>query len=387
MYKTDFYCDAVYPLQNTYLNVSQNYATDRGGGIYAISSTIKLGEARIEIIPSSINVNIDKNKAKRGGGIYLEANTKLKSYLETTSLLSLNENLADYGGAIFVADDTSPGACFNASYEEYTDCFMQVLEQNMVISKIIPSYSFKENYAVISGHNLYGGLLDRCTFHYIPTPIGTIVDDVIFVFEHIMNVSKDTISSDPMRVCFCTKDNLKQDCSYQPPSIQVRKGSNFTVSVIAIDQVYHVKSSVPVHSYLRSSESNLAKGQVTQVTTKTCSDLTYTIYSPHKSEELTLYASGPYKDANPSQGRITINFFPCKCPVGFQEIETNTTCECVCDQRLLPYITQCEPTTQRLIREGDFWISNTTSSTDLVEYLIYPHCPLDRLLYKNKDTG
>lgn len=105
--------------------------------------------------------------------------------------------------------------------------------------------------------------------------------------------------------------------------------------------------------------------------------MTYTIYSPHKSEELTLYASGPCKDANPSQGRITINFLPCKCPVGFQEIETNTTCECVCDQRLLPYITQCESTTQRLIREGDFWISNTTSSTDLVEYLIYPHCPLD----------
>ena len=140
MYKGDFYCDAIYPLQNTYLNISQNYATDRGGGIYAISSNIKLGEARIEIIPSSINVNIDKNKAKRGGGIYLEANTKLKSYLETTSFLSLNENLADYGGAIFVADDTSPGACFNASYEEYTDCFMQVLEQNMVI--YIKDYSF-----------------------------------------------------------------------------------------------------------------------------------------------------------------------------------------------------------------------------------------------------
>ena len=66
-----------------------------------------------------ININIDKNKAKRGGGIYLlEANTKLKSYLENTSLLSLNKNLADCGGAIFVADDTSPGACFNTSYEE-----------------------------------------------------------------------------------------------------------------------------------------------------------------------------------------------------------------------------------------------------------------------------
>ena len=30
MYKSDFYCDTVYPLQDTYLNVSQNCATDRG---------------------------------------------------------------------------------------------------------------------------------------------------------------------------------------------------------------------------------------------------------------------------------------------------------------------------------------------------------------------
>ena len=210
-YKSEFYCDTEYPLQNTYLNISGNSATDRGGGIYAISSTIKLGEARTEteMFQSSVNVNINKNKAKlHGGGIYLEANTKLKSYLENASLLSLDKNLAEYGGAIFIADDTSSGACFNTSYEEYTDCFMQVLQQDKLISNLVPTYSSKEIYAMISGHDLYGGLLDRCTIHYICTPIRIIADDVIFV---LINVSMDTISSDPMRVCFCERGKPEND--------------------------------------------------------------------------------------------------------------------------------------------------------------------------------
>ena len=375
LYKSEFYCDTQYPLQNTQLNISSNRAVNRGGGIYAISSSIKLGEARIELFPSTVGVYLLANRANKGGGIGFEANAKLTLYLETSSRFILHHNLADYGGAMYVADDTNSGTCFNASYEDYTGCFIEALWQDEGLAPVTPTYSFHENFAKISGHNLYGGLLDRCTTSWVHTQVGIITANVFFYLQNVSNVSIDTISSDPMRLCFCKSG--KPDCSYSPYPIYVRKGRNFTVSLVAVDQVLHTKDYIPIHSNLSSTESKLGIGQLTQITNLkgTCSSLTFTVYSPHMTEELTLYASGPCKDARPSQGRLAINFLPCVCPIGFEEIETNMSCECECDPRLRPYITECNAETKTVVREGDFWISYSNST--LGDYLIYPHCPLD----------
>ena len=56
--------------------------------------------------------------------------------------------------------------------------------------------------------------------------------------KSISNIDTDSIRSSPVRVCFCGPNN-RQDCSYEPPTIKVKKGESFNVSLVAVDQVNH----------------------------------------------------------------------------------------------------------------------------------------------------
>ena len=150
------------------------------------------------------------------------------------------------------------------------------------------------------------------------------------------------------------------------------KGHNFTISLVAVDQVKN-SVSANIHGSLISALGGLGESQTNQRIGKECTNLTYTIFSPSKSAHLILYPIGPCKNASLSHKRVTIEFLPCKCTTGFQPSNTDDTkCECVCDIRLRPYITEYDYRTKTLTRKGSFWITNVSSS-----YLIYPYCPLD----------
>ena len=93
-----------------------------------------------------------------------------------------------------------------------------------------------------------------------------------------------------------------------------------------------------------------------------------------------MYADGPCKDVTLSQRRLSIQFIPCSCPIGFQTTNTERTrCECKCDSAVEEYITECDPKTETLVRKGNFWISyiNATDKSSEYKCLIYPYCPLD----------
>ncbi len=107
-------------------NIAEN-----GGGIYAVAITIELTRS---------HVNIDSNTATTsGGGVYLQQSSKLylfKKKPEHQSYfvrLVINNNSAEYGGGIFVADDTESGACRvgatknDATKIIFTDCFIQTI--------------------------------------------------------------------------------------------------------------------------------------------------------------------------------------------------------------------------------------------------------------------
>ena len=72
------------------------------------------------------------------------------------------ENTADYGGAVYVDDDTNSGTY--ASVPK-TECFFQVLATHAEILPNIKTQSmhFSQNYVHSSSSILYGGLLDRCS--------------------------------------------------------------------------------------------------------------------------------------------------------------------------------------------------------------------------------
>ena len=387
--------------RNTF-NVLDNKAKSTGGGIHAINSLITVYVDRRSSKPASMN--LIKNSAQRGGGIYLESAAQIR--IQKTQSINDNvinkvsmffkSNSADYGEAIYVADETYFDICARESNTSSTtsrngECFIQVLSPQATINHRynLVSVEFMSNNN--SGSLVFGGLLDRCT----PDPFAEIftkylshqvyIDGETYL-KGISNIDTDSIRSSPVRVCFCGPDDWP-DCSYEPPTIKVKKGESFNVSLVAVDQVNHTVANVMIHSSLKHTQSGLGEGQLTHVTNNACTNLTFNIYSRYTSEQLTLYAEGPCRNTSRSQRTVSVSFKPCNCPIGFQPKNMERkqiNCECVCDSKLSPCITDgdCNYLTESLSRKGNFWITyvDNSSRDNSSDYLIYPHCPLDYCL-------
>ena len=353
-----------------------NNVAVRGGGIHAPSSTIAVFQ--------SGTLQITNNSAKFGGGIYLEVNPKLYILKNTPTfsyLMTLTGNYANYGGGLYVSDDTNSGACSPDS-----ECFIQTLalhqqtsasEFNRVNTENILFY---ENTASEQGPNLFGGLLDRC----IPSPFAEVYQKQIIYYSgatylgNISNVDIDSISSQPVRLCFCNNEH-EPVCSSTPPVIRVQKGKAFNVSLVAVDQVNHtVDANITVS--LSSSDGGFDEGQQIQSVVRNCNNLTFNVFSPHGFETLNLYSDGPCESATLSTSHVTIQFIECTCPVGFEPLsksQSPTKCDCVCDSALSPYITECNITTSSVLRKDtNSWITYI-NDTDPPEYVIYQNCPFD----------
>ena len=363
------------------LELINNQAGDKGGGVYAIGSYVSVENAGM--------ISLQENRAKHaGGGMTLELNSKLY-VLVITELgipppytLTFANNSADYGGAVYVADETNSGTCASKSYKiasTTTECFIQLLTvQNIFEDRnnynIIVTM-FADNHAYISGSNIFGGLLDRCTIskfsarHYRQH---NIVDGATY-FTYISEINQfDSVSSEPVRVCFCNESKLP-DCSYHPQPVKVQKGKRFSVSLVAVDQVNNTVPNATIRSHLLYG--GLGENQLIQSTHEGCTDLMFEVSSLNKSEQLILYADGPCKDAPLSQSILEINFTSCDCPIGFQQnTAIQTKCECECNSALHPYVSNCDPKVETISREGDFWVDFVEESRS---FLIHPHCPFD----------
>ena len=370
------------------LEIIDNSATEKGGGIHAISSILQID------VESLVRVII--NYAKLGGGICLEINAKvyiLKQYNNyALKALPLNffANSADYGGAVYIADDTNSAMCASTSHRglsALTECSIQVLAlyNGKVKNILLKNVNFTGNRAYVIGPSLFGGLLDRCTI----SPFAEInlqknlteYRDGASYFNLISTISESinsTTHSHPVQLCFCR--NGQPDYELKSINVTVKKGETFTVSLVAVDQVNHTLNAT-VQNVLSSNLGGLGEDQTLQNTTKDCTNLSYSVFSPHESEQLTLFANGPCKNAELSLGRITINFLPCSCPIGFEPDATeSTTCICKCDSQLQHFITECHQQSRMLVRKDSFWISyynSTSASLSGYNYLIYSNCPLD----------
>ena len=101
------------------------------------------------------------------------------------------------------------------------------------------------------------------------------------------------------------------------------------------------------------------------------------MFSPHNSETINLFADGPCGNSKLSIELLQINFTECTCRVGFQPLDSDTRCECVCDSKLSRYITDCNSTTEIVVRTNtNAWITHTNDS-DSPGYIIHPNCPFD----------
>ena len=355
-------------------NISNNHAL-KGGGIHAISSTITVHHQG--------NFNLINNVARNGGGMYLQVNSRLyllKSdwSVNTSDVLTFIGNHANKGGAVYVADDTNSGSCSST-----VECFIQALalyikKPNVNVKINTLHVLFSKNTADEHWSDIFGGLLDRC----IPSPFSEVYlkkkvhySGVTYV-GNISNVTLDSIASKPLRLCFCTSDG-QQDCSYQLPTIRVMRGETFTVPLVAVDQVNHsIESNIT--SSLSSFDGGFGEDQQSQRVHKSCTNLTFNVFSSHDSEKIKLYADGPCASSTPSTRHVNIQFINCSCPIGFDPTNSDPTrCECDCNKDISHYITNCNHTTKSILRVNtNSWITYI-NDTDTSGYVIYPNCPFD----------
>ena len=353
-------------------NIADNQATERGGGIHAVNSFVIVERG----------VHFVNNEAEYGGGISLEMNGKLyglatSSSSSTTPLLTFTANKANYGGAMHVADETNPLLCSSTSSwsnSSNSECFIQSLFLNSV-AMLMQTMHFSDNSAEISGSNLYGGLLDRCTIRDLPSAGANFVDGASN-FKKLSGITElETIASDPVRICFCR--NGQPDCDYNLSFIEIKRGESIDINIVAVDHVNHTINDTTIHASLNSTVGSLGEGQETQRTYTGCTELSYDLLSPHDSEQLLLYAEGPCRDRGISQVSAVIQILPCTCPIGFARSERERTrCLCDCDPELRSYITECDPSEGSVVRKGNFWIMHVNVTVSNSGYLIYPNCPL-----------
>ena len=396
----------LFSLQDSTLFISRNTATEKGGGIYAVSSSIKsvvtgsqdtgLNGKESEQYKGAI-LNITDNSAQRGGGICLEANSKiimLKDFIFRTTMrstLNFVGNSALFGGAIYVDDESNSGSCVSNPFEiraAKSECFMSVVSTQTIVTArtnfSLSNVQFDKNSATLSGSTLFGGLLDRCIvspFNEVDRTINRDTNELLTYkgdgLKYFMDISSETekqrMSSYPVQVCLCV--NGHQNCGYKIQT-EVIKGYNFSMSLVAVDQVYNPVNAT-IEGHLNSTRSTLLTGQATQIP-DTCTDVTFQIISSRQSEELTLFADGPCKDADLSKVKISVNFLPCSCPIGFTPSNTfnGVLCLCTCDPQISPYVGECNSTTQTFRRTVNVWISYVNRSNSS-GYLVYKYCPFD----------
>ena len=405
------YMSVIHCQDNSFFELLSNSATNEGGGAYVTNSIIRVDSRIVEKNASYSTgysatyrgsfLHFFKNEAEKGGALYLETNSKiyiLNSLCHSSPFYVINftANSADYGGSVYVSDDTYLGLC-NPDYSSHfraKECIFQVFATYTITSNDFcqntKSIFFSSNYASFSGSDLFGGLIDRCKIHHF-TEFHKIIHFNTFLLRStrqnftsvsglsymlkISNIKVSSISSEPAQLCIC-KHNIP-DCNFQPGSLRVTKIKSVSVELIAVDQVNHSVSAT-IRSSLSKTKGGLGKGQDVQYVNDTCTELKFNFSSPYDSEELIMHAEGPCESSPLSQRRLKLHFTLCDfCPIGFEKhVTEDTICECVCNSQLRPFITTCNITSQKLQRKGSFWVSYVYGSdNDTSGYLIYPHCP------------
>ena len=155
-----------------YLKLMNNTSGYKGGGIYATDSSITIENS------DWATIMFKGNDAKfAGGGVCFEQNSKLNvlmmHYLDLPmgyeiqcEVLVFINNSANYGGAMYVADETNFGTCASESYYNVYSTKTKYFIQLLLLQdgkNTLEIMLLEENFAYISGSDLYGGLLDRCT--------------------------------------------------------------------------------------------------------------------------------------------------------------------------------------------------------------------------------
>ena len=381
---------------NNFIKNSANYGA--GGVILASESTLSFSGANNFInnsafkggaISSETNNTLtfsgiiyftnngEVNGYTFGGGVYLGLKSTI-SILPNTTVYWEN-NHARFGGAIYVADVSTMSYCtVIAKFVPKEECFFQLRGQNMS-NGIDVQFVFKSNFAGGGGSVLYGGAIDDCILTDLDSNSSGKVFDMIVHNNDSDDNTTSTISSDPLRICYC--ENNLPNCSGSRYHFArtVYLGETFQVSVVAVGQR---NGTVPsrVISIINQEyhPSHLPDSQHLQPANNTCTKLNYTVFSlsQYVVIELKPEDSPCSVFADIIATSITVPLHQ-NCPPGFSISESGKSC--VCEPRLAHYTNSCTITNgvgQVTRKSGQqFWIGYDNQSQSDDKLILHPLCP------------
>ena len=330
----------------------RNSAATSGGGVHGTMAIITING----------HTTFDRNSATlNGGGLSISGNSMC--FLTVKEMLYFNGNHAgQYGGAVFIADDPFVYCSTAADWNFWGQCFFQFPEWDENSADICCTTA--NNTAGKAGRVLYGGMIDVCRLTPITHRPGHVFDEIFDVTEH--SSKNSVIASDPKHICPCPYD--QPDCSIHSINTTVYPGETFLVPVVAIGQRNGTVPAV-VKSSLEDEQSMLDSLQEAQSVNHTCTALQYTIYSKSSKETMTLTAEGPCLELGEP---LIINVTLLQCPTGFTL--SSSTKGCTCEKRLQKYASNCNITSRKIDRDGDFWVG---VDSDFEGTILHPHCPFD----------
>ena len=353
-------------------NVSfQENTADFGGAIYMDSGVIIISGMQ----------HFVRNEAEQGGALAFSGTSKL--ILSKPLMVDFIENEAkNYGGAIFVIHSYYDYQCSdNTTFYYWPECFVELSDYNTDDIHL----NFINNTAGQTGRILYGGSIDRCKlykeggiFDTCGNRLGGYYDyGLLSKFQDITNTESvvknmPDISSDPLEVCFCDENNtVPNEC--KDTKVEVMRGREFTLKAITLGQ-----SGGSIPSDVRIIISNgikINETQRIQSTTNECSPIRFRLFCAENSTSVVLFpADSPCRDTGRSHREIKVSFVP--CPDAFYLKDD----ECICDERLHDYTTNCSVDDNSIIRSSKmFWmgVDYYNNSTMFKGLILHNGCPFD----------
>ena len=217
----------------------------------------------------------------------------------------------------------------------------------------------------------FGGALSLCQVRVN----GNIEDATGYeIFTEISSLSKsDTISSDPLKVCFCT--NGSPDCDLYPITKgDIIPGKKFNLSIAAMGQVNFTAADIGVSVNTSSITIILLSNAIEAG----CSPVTFQVFSSllgSVSSRMKVYPWGC------TVGFISVDVQVQACPYGFTLV-INT---CVCEKPLYKLKNiECNVQSGFIENGGDFWIKPHYANNSYRGFLWYGNCPIG---YCNKSIS
>ena len=340
---------AVYKLKHMQI-INCTFAMNKQTALQVFDSTVYFGG----------HAMFSGNNGSLGGAMMLQGSSEF--YLMPHAHIQITNNRAKRGGGIYVEDQNAATTI---------PCFFQIVELEYPYSHLDAMITLENNTAQEAGNAVYGGRIDQC---YLLTSSQQFVYNST-AFTRIFNIVNSSspvsqVSSNPVAVHVCKHKNITGSKVHED---QVYPGQMLKVPVVLYGQR---NGSVPgiVRGELlnKSRGAHFAPLQETQETEYSCTNLTYTIFSTGHHESILLRVDDVQYYEEKTQALVNVTLLP--CPPGFKLSNLTTQCECnplLKDKGLSCNISGAIPLVQRT---KTVWISIHPNRNDTI---LHDNCPLD----------